>query len=969
MTATASLSRPLRKLLASGPAIFRDGNALITGAACPAELLPELEALCLPRISEEDAKAVVALLKEHAGRARYIVKEDEAVDVVAELMRAEALAFDTETAPLPHYRSPVPIAFTKAGALCKRQPTTGAAGLALDPYRSRVRLVSVFGGTKTGVVVFDLYKVSWGALAPLWTKPLVAANATFDVRRLMEEAHVAPAVVFDVLRVAALTHGLVGQSVSLASLARDLINLVLPKTLAVSDWGAEPLSRAQLLYSALDAVVTFLVHQEQEHELSRQGRQLRRLMGACVVPVCAMEQVGIPLDRDRHLAQIAEWDDRLPHLRDALDAVSGGRDLETVAGLQGHLDAVLPAEEREKWPTTPGGKLSTAKLALKLNRHLPAIAELLALREVKMLASTFGEGLLERLNPITGRLHPSFRIGSTIAGRFSCANPNIQQQPARNKAFRSIFRAPDGSSIISCDFSQIELRTLAQMVRKDLARLIGQDEETTLDEMFKTGQDIHWQTAKRMYALPDDAVKEEHELLRANAKTANFSLAFGMGLETFTKRLRGDRPEISIVEANEIRQAWLDTFYDVALWQKIHAAASRRKGYAETRLGRRWQWSWRAMDPETLPEDIPFRDDLLVGFSKPLCLNFPVQGSAGEVMLLALVSTHRALEGSSAKLIATVHDELVVECPTSVVAETEKLVTDAMTAAFVRLFPEAPVIGLVDAVSGPSWGESVGGLVDAVSGPSWGGSVGERGNRVAEQAGRDHGANGSTFFEFFAGGGMARLGFGSECNYAFANDVSATKARAYNANFGREHFLRRAIENVTIADLPPGRADCAWMSPPCVGHSAAGNKEGFNEAESKAFWPTWALIEALDAQGRAPLTVVFENVDRIKPENLRAVQDAFTRAGYRHATRLIDAAHFVPQSRKRYFVIGAHRDLGVDPEPLLEQAMLELPKRTVELSDILDLASDFREESSSVVAHCPSSDDLRQFGCFRKGGS
>ena len=282
MTATASVSRPLRKLLAAGPAIFRDGNTLIAGDACPAELLPELEALCLPRISDEDGRAVVALLKEHAGRVRYIVDEEEASGVVAELMAAEALAFDVETAPLSHYRAPVPLAFTKSGTLRKRQPTTGVAGLALDPYRSRVRLVSVFGGTSAGAVVFDIFKLGWDALAPLWTKPLVAANATFDVRRLMEEAKVAPAVVFDVLRVAALTHGLVGQSVSLVSVTRDILNIVLPKGLAVSDWGAEPLSRAQLLYSALDSVVTYLVHQAQEHELSRQGRQVRRLMGACV---------------------------------------------------------------------------------------------------------------------------------------------------------------------------------------------------------------------------------------------------------------------------------------------------------------------------------------------------------------------------------------------------------------------------------------------------------------------------------------------------------------------------------------------------------------------------------------------------------------------------------------------------------------------------------------------------------------
>jgi DNA polymerase-1 len=206
-----------------------------------------------------------------------------------------------------------------------------------------------------------------------------------------------------------------------------------------------------------------------------------------------------------------------------------------------------------------------------------------------------------------------------------------------------------------------------------------------------------------MYALPDDAVVDE--LKRSNAKAANFSLAFGMGLELFYKRLHSDRPELTLVEADAIRKAWLSTFFDVALWQRMSAAASRRKGYAETRLGRRWHWSWRALDPETLPEDIPFRDDRLLGFSKPLCLNFPVQGSAAEIMQLAIVNAYRALEGSDAKLIATVHDELVVECPTALAEETKQLVSNAMTAAFVRLFPDAPIVGLVDAASGSSWGE------------------------------------------------------------------------------------------------------------------------------------------------------------------------------------------------------------------------------------------------------------------------
>ena len=162
MTA-AAISSHLRKLLAAGPAIYRDGNALIA-TACPPELLPELEALCLPRISESEDKAVVALLKQHAGRVRYVVEQEEAVGVVDELVQAEALAFDVETAALPQYRSPVPIAFTKAGTLRKRQPTTGSAGLALDPYRSRVRLVSlVFAGIGAGAVACSMiYKLGLG---------------------------------------------------------------------------------------------------------------------------------------------------------------------------------------------------------------------------------------------------------------------------------------------------------------------------------------------------------------------------------------------------------------------------------------------------------------------------------------------------------------------------------------------------------------------------------------------------------------------------------------------------------------------------------------------------------------------------------------------------------------------------------------------------------------------------------------
>jgi DNA (cytosine-5)-methyltransferase 1 len=196
-----------------------------------------------------------------------------------------------------------------------------------------------------------------------------------------------------------------------------------------------------------------------------------------------------------------------------------------------------------------------------------------------------------------------------------------------------------------------------------------------------------------------------------------------------------------------------------------------------------------------------------------------------------------------------------------------------------------------------------------------------------------------TLYEFFSGGGMERIGLGPKFHCVFANDISPIKGAAYAAKFGRDHLRICDVAHLTVADLPAGRADLAWMGAPCVGHSEAGNRQGFDEKQSGAFWPAWSLIEKLAAQGRAPLAVGFENVTGILQRGgaLEAVHQVFDRAGYQHATKTIDAAHFVPQSRERVFVIGVHRDLGADPAPLFAEAMRALPKRNIDLVDLLDL--------------------------------
>jgi hypothetical protein len=204
-----------------------------------------------------------------------------------------------------------------------------------------------------------------------------------------------------------------------------------------------------------------------------------------------------------------------------------------------------------------------------------------------------------------------------------------------------------------------------------------------------------------------------------------------------------------------------------------------------------------------------------------------------------------------------------------------------------------------------------------------------------------------TLVELFAGGGMARLGFGGVCRVVLANDWSPMKARAYRMNFGRDHFKGGDVAALTTSDVPAGPStspgvDCLWMSPPCQDTSEAGNRKGLSGERSGAFWPAWRLVEALVAEGRAPKTLVYENPVGAKTKRkgddkpaVEMVREAFETAGYGCATFTVDAEAFLPQSRKRVFVAGAYGVPGADVQAVVDRAMRALkalPKRCVGLT-------------------------------------
>ena len=194
-----------------------------------------------------------------------------------------------------------------------------------------------------------------------------------------------------------------------------------------------------------------------------------------------------------------------------------------------------------------------------------------------------------------------------------------------------------------------------------------------------------------------------------------------------------------------------------------------------------------------------------------------------------------------------------------------------------------------------------------------------------------------TFYEFFAGGGMARLGLGEGWECLFANDIDTRKADAYRANFGAGHLRQGDIFDLTTRDLP-GAVDLAWASSPCQDVSLAGGRAGLAGGRSSAFMGFWRLIEALSAEGRAPRMIAIENVTGLLTSNAGADFETICRGladqGYRFGALEVDAARFLPQSRRRVLIVGAREvpdgfpvggPIGGGETPAVRRAREQLP--------------------------------------------
>lgn len=318
------------------------------------------------------------------------------------------------------------------------------------------------------------------------------------------------------------------------------------------------------------------------------------------------------------------------------------------------------------------GYSTDAQTLEEMRLESPIIDDILEYRQVTKLKSTYTTALTDAADE-NGRIHTDFKQALTATGRLSSAEPNLQNIPIRTRLgreMRRFFIADEGYTLVDADYSQIELRLLAHI-----------SGDYNMSEAFKAEEDIHRKTAAAVFGTPEEYVTDE---MRKRAKAVNFGIVYGIGGYSLAKDIG-----TSVAEATKYIKNYLMNYPDIDRYLDEVVKAAEKDGYTTTIMGR------RRYIPELKSAKAPLR-----AFGKRVAMNAPIQGSAADIMKLAMINVSRKLQeaGLDAKIVMQVHDELIIEVRDSDVAECMKTVREEMENALPLTVPLT-----VDVTSGKNW--------------------------------------------------------------------------------------------------------------------------------------------------------------------------------------------------------------------------------------------------------------------------
>jgi DNA polymerase-1 len=544
----------------------------------------------------------------------------------------------------------------------------------LDPHTDRIRLLQL-AIPNHPVLLLDLVALSECThslvLLILQSDGLkVFHNGKFDLKFLNSIGVQVKDPFFDTMLASQLLGaGLEGVDHSLEAVATRYVGISLNKTEQTSNWSRASLSNEQLEYAANDAAILLPLCAAMTDKLSANGLlEVSEIEFAALPAFVEIELNGIKLD-------LSNWDS----LRNVYEDTSDRLKQELLTALS--IKADLPLFELAETINLNSPKQVLAALntlGIKATNtsasHLttwaathPVVSTFLEYRTTTKALSTYIKKLPQYLHPHTSRLHPNyFQLGADT-GRASCAHPPLQQIPQKQD-FRSCFVPEAGKCLVIADLSQIELRVIAKFTN-----------EPTMRDAYMRGQDLHTLTASHVLGKPLESITKAE---RKIAKSINFGLAFGMGAKKFIVYARDNYGlEFTLYQATRFRKQFFSLYPGLSTWHE--RVKKGLKASDRTLSGRRRLWRGKP----------PFTE----------LVNHPIQGTAADILKCSLGLLYPALVGTEAKIIACVHDEILLECPTEQGEFVAQILEKVMVEAGNRYLEPIPTQVEVRVVS--SWAE------------------------------------------------------------------------------------------------------------------------------------------------------------------------------------------------------------------------------------------------------------------------
>lgn len=573
-----------------------------------------------------------------------LIKDADALrKAVADLRRSEFLGFDTETTEL-------------------------------DPYKGELRLVQLSDGRSTQVVDLRYFGSNGDlkqtpALQPLRdlltdeTKIKIAHNAKFDAKWVRHHLGSELNGIFDSYIASQLiAAGDPERRHSLADAAQVFLGSELDKSMQVSDWGADELSHAQIEYAARDAAIMRQLRDEMAVRLNSDDlNRVAKLEFECLMPIAEMELNGVHLDESRWREQLEKVRSEQAKTADELqELLSAGV---AQASLFGRAEINLDSQQQVTDALlnlgVPMPNTTRAWELQPLAEKYPVVGKLLEYRAAQKGLTSFGENILEFIEPKTGRIHADFRQIGAPTGRFSCSNPNLQQIP-HDKQYRRCFTASPGRKLVIADYSQIELRILADFSRDE--RFI---------EAFVSGQDFHAATASQVFGVAAPEVTDEQ---RSFAKRLNFGIVYGIGASRF-----GLMTGLSQNDAENTMRKYFGTFRKLDEYLRGEGRRLQDERTARTASGRLLRLRFDENDRQQ------------IAAARRYGINMPIQGTSADILKRSLRLLHDGIRGTSAKLVNIVHDEVIVECDAASANETAVILENSMRSAGEEYVSRVPV--------------------------------------------------------------------------------------------------------------------------------------------------------------------------------------------------------------------------------------------------------------------------------------